>query len=115
MARATDLFVWGMVSHLICDWLLQNAWMSDHKASLRGPAAYVHAGIQTCGLLLVFPVPAALLLGLSHLLIDTRRPLQWWREFYGQTAEGPMAPHVAIWSDQVLHLTMIAVATWGCI
>ena len=45
-----------------------------------------------------------------HLLIDTRKPLEWWGRVLGQTVEGDVAVPLAIWRDQVLHITTIAAA-----
>jgi len=107
---ATELLAWGAIVHLAVDWLLQNEWMAENKASLRHPAAYVHSGLHAAALLLVFPPLAALALGVAHLLIDTRKPLEWWARVLGQTVEGDVAVPLAIWRDQVLHLTTIALA-----
>lgn len=107
--HSTTLLLWGIVIHWALDWLLQNAWMADNKSSLLHPAAYVHSGIHFVGLLLIFPPLAALAIAIIHLLIDTRAPLRWWRKVYRQTQEGPAAMHVAMWSDQVLHITVLAV------
>lgn len=107
---STDLLAWGIVAHLVADWLLQNEWMALNKVSLTHPAAWVHSGIHVLALALVFSWPVALALGVAHILIDTRRPLSWWRGTIRQTTEGPMAVHVAIWGDQVAHVACIAVA-----
>lgn len=105
-----SLFEKALVAHLIADWLLQNEWQALNKASLRHPAAWVHGSIHFAALLLVFWWPIALGVALAHLLIDTRVPLIWWRKAIGQTTEGPMAVHVAIWGDQVVHIACLAVA-----
>jgi hypothetical protein len=107
---ATELVVWGATLHLVVDWLLQNDWMAEHKSSLRHPAGYVHAGLHGVAMLLIFPVWAAVALGIAHLLIDTRRPLQWWSRLVTQPTEGPMAVSVQLWRDQTLHLVTIALA-----
>jgi hypothetical protein len=107
---ATELLVWGTVVHLAVDWLLQNRWMAEHKSSLRHPAAYVHSGVHAAALLLIFPPAAALALGVAHIVIDTRRPLQWWGRVMSQPREGPMAVSVHVWRDQALHLLTIALA-----
>ena len=111
---ATDLLVWGIVAHLVADWLLQNDWMVRHKGSLEHPAAQVHAAIHYIALVQVFSWQAAFLLAVAHALIDTRVALQWWRRFFRQTREGEAALHVAIWGDQVAHIAVIAVAARGC-
>lgn len=104
------LLLWGIVIHLFCDWILQNHWMAQNKSNLLHPASYVHSGIHLVGLLLIFPWYAALAIALSHLLIDTRKPLLWWRVFFRQTQTGDVALHVALWSDQVAHIVVIAIA-----
>jgi hypothetical protein len=86
--------------------------MANNKMSLKHPAAYVHSGIHLLFLLLIFPWWMASAIAVSHLLIDTRIPLAWWRKFYRQTTEGPVALHVAIWGDQVLHVFVIAIAAF---
>jgi hypothetical protein len=107
---ATELLAWGVTVHLIVDWLLQNEWMAENKMSLRHPAAYVHSGLHGIALLLVFPPLAALALGVVHLLIDTRKPLDWWAHVMRQTTEGPVAVTLAIWRDQALHVATIGAA-----
>jgi hypothetical protein len=108
--HATSLLLWGIVVHLFCDWILQNDWMAAYKSSLKHPAAWVHSGIHLVGLLLIFPPLAALAIAFVHLLIDTRKPLAWWRGFFRQTRQGLAALHVAMWSDQVAHITVLAIA-----
>lgn len=111
--RATDLFVWGVAAHLAADWIFQNEWVAVNKVNVKHPAAWLHSAMHLFWLALVFPWVAALVLAVSHLWIDTRVPLQWWRKRFEQTTEGPMAIHVAIWGDQVFHVEMIALmALW---
>jgi hypothetical protein len=78
--------------------------------SLCHPAAWVHGVIHFAGLDMVFWTPVAICIAILHMLIDTRRPLMRWRKVFGQTTEGPMAVHVALWGDQVLHIAVIAAA-----
>lgn len=108
--KATDLFVWGFVAHMVVDWLLQNEWMALHKSSLRHPSAWVHGGLHLIGAWLVFPLWAALLLTATHLLIDTRVPLKWWRRTIGQTVEGPetLLFPLSLWQDQAAHIACLA-------
>lgn len=108
---AMKLFLCGLVWHWFADWILQNRWQSDNKSSLLHPASWIHSGIHLLGLLFIFPEWwMAVLIAISHLLIDTRAPLIWWRKFYKQTTEGPVALHVAICGDQVAHITILAIA-----
>lgn len=104
-----DLVVWGTVSHLVADWLFQNRWMAQNKNNLLHPAAWVHGVIHVAAQLIVFPEWwMAVLIGAVHMLIDTRVFLRWWFKTFGFTTEGPVAIHVAIWADQVLHILTIA-------
>lgn len=109
--QATTLLLWGIVWHLCADWLLQNDYISRNKSSLKHPASYFHALIHLNGLLCLFPLYGALAVAAVHLLIDTRVPLTWWRKAYQQTTEGDVVLHVAIWSDQALHIFVLAVVS----
>jgi hypothetical protein len=129
--HSTILLLWGIVIHLVLDWLGQNHWQAENKYRLVGPrrylpfskpappgvgpafllphpAAFVHSGIHLVGLLLIFPWYAALGIAAMHLLIDMRAPLAWWRGFFRQTQSGEVALHVAIWGDQAAHILMLA-------
>lgn len=103
-----ELLLWGIVAHLIADWFFQNHWMAQYKTNLTHPAAWVHGGIHLLFTALVFPPIAVALIVAAHMLIDTRRPLIWWRRVYRQTTTGEFAIHVAIWEDQVTHIAVIA-------
>jgi hypothetical protein len=98
----------GLIAHLIADWLLQNNWMAQNKMYLAHPAAWVHAGIHGILLGLALGWQAGLVLGITHLLIDTRIPLSWWQKTFRLTGSKNTFMHVAIWSDQVVHLSTIA-------
>ena len=121
--------VWGVVIHLVIDWLAQNEWMAVNKANLRHPAGYVHAGLHGAAQLSIFPWPAALVIGVTHLLIDTRKPVAWWSRLIRQTQPRGWVPKlksgltagtlnpaimdigmdVRIWADQVWHVGVIAI------
>ena len=107
--RQTTLLVWGLVAHVVADWLLQTDWMARHKNDLRHPAGWVHSGIHTFCQLWVMPWHLALLIGVSHLLIDTRIPLRWWmRVVKGVPPDSPVYKDLAIWMDQMLHVMALA-------
>jgi Kef-type K+ transport system membrane component KefB len=109
MQTAAEVLIWAIVIHLFADWLLQTDWMATYKMNLRSPAGWVHSGIHAVMLLLVFPWPAALLAGISHLLIDTRVPVHWWMRNVKHMREGPHVFTVEIWVDQVFHITVLAI------
>jgi Protein of unknown function (DUF3307) len=124
---ASDLLVWGIVLHLIADWPLQNDWMARNKANLKHPAGYIHAEIH--GILLAFIFGwVAIPLAVTHLLIDTRKPVVWWSKLIRQTQpenyflpksgrsfQDPLLVYdigteVRVWTDQVFHIVCIAIA-----
>lgn len=106
-----ELFIRGLVAHLVADWFLQNEWMALNKVNPRHPAGYIHAAIHGLLVLLFgFPVATSIWLAVVHWLIDLRVGLAWWRRHTGQTTEGPMAIHVAIWQDQAAHLIALFIA-----
>jgi hypothetical protein len=102
------LFERGLVAHLIADWLLQNDWMARNKTSLRHPAAWTHAGIHVVCLGLALGWLGGLVLGLIHLLIDTRVPVAWWIRTFKKCAGAPDFGTIAIWTDQTVHIVCIA-------
>lgn len=98
----------GLIAHLVADWILQNDWMALNKTSLRHPAAWVHAGIHAVCLGLALGGSAGLVLGILHLLIDTRIPVSWWMRHFKKCSQAPDAGSIAIWLDQTLHIVCIA-------
>lgn len=116
-----ELFLLGLLAHLVADWFLQSDTMAQKKVSLLSPWAWIHGGIHF-GLLAIFwPALPALGVALSHILIDTRRPLIWWRKLYGikQVEDDKdiwwnvTAMQVAFLQDQAAHIiVLIAVARW---
>lgn len=141
---ASDLMIWGLVLHLVADWPLQNDWMAKNKTLRRQrhnpttmtgergtpygvwwdrhPSAYAHSGIHGVFLAVVFGW-VAIPLAISHLLIDTRTPVEWWSKTIGQTQPNPptviaegeaplmdVGTGVRFWTDQVFHIAAIAIA-----
>lgn len=113
MSHASELLMWGLVAHLVADWLLQSHWMAANKGSLREPAAWIHGEIHTLALMLVFPAQVAVMLGIAHMIIDTRVPLNWWRQVYGQINDSTVQSWtISVWNDQALHILLIALAAF---
>ena len=98
----------GLVAHLVADWLLQNDWMALNKTKLRHPAGWVHAGIHGVCLSLALGPLAGVVLAVVHLLLDTRAPLAWWIRVFKKCGQAPEARLIAIWTDQVVHIVIIA-------
>ncbi len=106
----TDLLVWGAAVHMAVDWLTQNEWIAENKHRLGHPSGYVHATGHAAGQALVFPPPYAAVLGVAHLIVDTREPMKLWGKVVSQPEEGATAVSVQIWRDQVAHVGFIAFA-----
>jgi hypothetical protein len=113
----TSLLVWGVVAHLVADWLLQNAWMNAEKVDLRKLGGWIHAWLHVVAAVTVFPFWPALALGVAHLLIDTRVPLVWWGRVIQQSSPeqaGVAYIPFAMGRDQAAHVLCIAIAAWLC-
>lgn len=87
----TELFVWAFVAHLAADWLFQTEWMVIHKVNLRYPAGYVHTAIYVLFMALVFPLPITALIGVTHLLVETRVLVRWWMRVVKRVAVAALA------------------------
>src|SRR5512140_2038252 len=98
----------AFMAQLVADWILQNDWMARNKESLRHPAAWAHGGIQAVCLGWALGWQAGLVLGLIHMLIDTRAPVAWWMRVFKKCSRAPEVGAIAIWLDQTLHLVCIA-------
>jgi hypothetical protein len=106
----TNVLIWGLVAHVVGDWLLQNEWMAQHKSDLRHPAGWVHGAIHAVCLLWLMPWPLALLVGLSHVVIDTRAPVQWWmRVVKGMSPATAVYDDLVIWMDQMFHVMVLVI------
>lgn len=111
LSPQTALLVWAIIVHLIADWPLQTEWMACNKHNLLHPAAWVHSAIHVSGMLLIFPWPVAIAIGIAHLLIDTRRPLIWWMDrIKRMPATAPNYDSTLVWMDQVFHISVLALA-----
>ncbi len=100
----------GLVAHLVADWLLQNDWIAVNKTNLRHPAGWIHGLIHALLLGLALGWIAGAVLGVLHLLIDTGKPINWWVRVFKKCDTAPHALLIRIWTDQVLHIALIA--TW---
>jgi hypothetical protein len=100
----------GFVAHLVADWLLQNDWMARNKTNLRNAAGWVHASIHGILLGLALGWQGGVVLGALHLIIDTRRPLDWWIRVFKKCDQEPNSALIRVWTDQVMHIA--AIAAW---
>src|SRR5512136_303200 len=105
---AMTLFEKALVAHLVADWLLQNDWMAGNKRNLRHPAGWVHGLIHVTLLGLALGWMGGVVLGVLHLLIDTGGPINWWVRVFKKCDAAPQAVLIRIWTDQVLHIALIA-------
>jgi hypothetical protein len=108
MQNPTELLIWALIVHLIADWLLQNEWMAIHKVKLLHPAAWVHGGIHTLFMLLIFPWHLSILIGFVHVLIDSRIPVLWWMKTVKQIPDPANSEVLVIGMDQVFHVVVLA-------
>ena len=104
------LFERALLAHLVADWILQNDWMARNKTSLLHPASWTHATVHGLCLGLALGWLGGVVLGISHLLIDTRVPVNWWFRVFKKCGQAPDAGSIALWLDQTLHI--ICIAAW---
>ena len=98
----------ALMLHLIADWLLQNEWMAVNKVRLSHPAAWIHGSIHAVLLGLIFGWVGGVVLGLVHMLVDTRVPIRWWIKVFKKCENSPDLPILLIGCDQVIHIACIA-------
>lgn len=115
------LFIWLLLKHFICDWILQSNGIAANKHNFKSIAGYSHAAMNMAGTALVVSMfynlgiisggtlmfPIFLLIEfISHLLIDA-----------GKMKLGmkykPIPSQRIYWqligADQTLHLTLLAI------
>jgi hypothetical protein len=59
---------------------------------------------------LIFPLGAVLLIGVAHLLIDTRVPVTWWLRVVKRVREEQRSPILEMAVDQSFHVVILAIA-----
>lgn len=109
-------FGWLFVGHLVGDFLLQNEWMANGKKKrLLNTAGMVHYAIYTAAILAALwfsntgshdamnYVLMAVVIFLSHALLDSTRIVGRWMSFFHQSNTEFMRVMV----DQVLHLLVL--------
>lgn len=110
-----ELTLVAIALHLFVDWFLQNDWQARNKATFMHPAGVLHSMLHYWAMLLVFPWQWAAVVGVTHYLIDLRKPLVWWRKLARQTTDpnNPATIHVAFWQDQVTHVLILGAIAWA--
>lgn len=108
-----NLFGWLIVGHLVGDFLLQTAWMAEHKAGRWGPLV-LHSLTYTAAVTVFalfaggLSMPAiALILG-SHLLIDQRGLVRFWTRRVTRSEDSQW---LKVMVDQTFHVLILAFAT----
>jgi len=110
MLPPTDLLLWGIVAHLVADWLLQTEWMALNKSAITHPASWAHASVHLILMLLVFSWPLAVGIAATHLVIDTRIPIKWWMRTVKRMP--PTVPNsfvIETTIDQIFHIVVLVV------
>ncbi len=107
----SDLFIGALLTHLLADFFFQNEHEVKHKAELRTSlAGWTHGLKMFIAAWMFFPWYWSLVVGISHMLIDTRVPLQWWRRTFRQSTspEGnPAFFAFALLQDQAAHIIIL--------
>lgn len=107
---------WLLITHFIFDFLFQTEWQATHKAKGRliNRALLAHCSIYTLGFLpviLASGLHAAWLLFIfgTHVAIDTRRPIIWWRRAIMQNTPATIAATewLTIVVDQIFHILVL--------
>lgn len=99
-----------LIGHLVGDYLLQNDWMALNKKmkSLKGElACNVHCAVWTLSVLLFtgwWDLKVAILVYLSHYILDRTRIVPWWVETYN-TKKSPTWIYIV--TDNTLHLVFL--------
>ena len=111
-------FSWLLIGHLIGDWVLQNDWMAKgKKRGLVTLPGMTHFSVYTISIIailrlgsqasggVVLTTQMALLIFVSHWLIDATSVVNHWMRFCGQSD----IPMVRIMVDQTFHLLILAI------
>lgn len=104
------LFEALILGHLVGDFLLQNHWMADNKATRTLPrlvhcivySITVYAFSWLAGGISLIAVGIILL---SHFIIDQRSFIHWWMAAINRTSG---MPWLSIVYDQIFHLLILA-------
>jgi hypothetical protein len=100
-----------LIGHLVGDYLLQNDWMAGNKKvkTLGGElACNVHCLVWTLSVLLFtgwWEWKAAILVYLSHYILDRTGLVKWWVDLYNNTEKSPT--WIYILTDNTLHLVFL--------
>lgn len=98
----------AFVLHFVGDWLLQNHWIAANKTNLGHPASWVHGAIHALLLGVALGWVGGLVLGVAHVIVDTRQILRWWIGNLKKSERSPDLPIILVGCDQVLHIGCIA-------
>jgi len=103
-----------LIGHILGDWIFSNGWFATHKHKLNHIASWLHATINgisaaAMGTLTELPfITVFLTISITHLLIDTRKPIRWFMKVTGKDN----LPWLVIVIDQMVHILVIATLTY---
>jgi hypothetical protein len=117
-----NAFTWLLMGHLVGDWLLQSNWMAMGKknglVTLAGMVHFATYTAVTTGALWLsgvtenkpafYLILSAIIIFVSHWLLDTTDIVKLWMHFYGQ---GRSKKFVQVMVDQTFHLLVLTLVT----
>lgn len=102
-----------LVGHLVGDFLLQTAWMTENKEGEWLPLL-VHCFVYTAAVALLalpaggIPITAIAFIFLGHIIIDRTRFVDLWAKYISRSPDNTWLKMV---QDQTWHIIILAVAT----
>lgn len=121
MGPESVLFIWLVLKHFVCDYLLQSDYIAQNKHSFKSLAGYLHAAMNMAGTAFVISLlysigvisggtlmfPIFLLIEfVSHFLIDLGK-MKLGKKYKPDPSQRIYWQMIG--ADQALHLTLLAI------